>query len=148
MPYKVTNVSLEHQHSLKRRTATRLQMEPIIVGKRLLLRQSVLLSDMQYLINKDILDQCVKDGVITVESTEPTTSLTMPEDVPSIDRSRELPLDSVAVVDGLQEVIPPAPESPSIFPGQLTNTPNSTVTNSPPSGGNYPQRRDDRKRGR
>ncbi len=70
MSYKIINVSLEHQHALKRRMASRIQMEPVIAGERLRLRQSRILTDEQYEINKDLLLQCEKDGVITISNLD------------------------------------------------------------------------------
>lgn len=146
MPYKITNVSLEHQHSLKRRTATRLQMEPLVAGKRLMLRQSITISDEQYEINKADLEQYVKDGIVSVESTMPFVPLRMPE-TPSMGEVRELSTD-VASLDETQD-FPDLATTPSVIPQPpiATNQPNPLVTNPQPSGSSYP-RRDDKKRGR
>ena len=143
MPYKVTNVSLEHQHALKRRTAARMQMEPIVAGKRLLLRQSVTLTDEQYAINKKDLEQFVREGIVTVESTMPFIPLKMPEE--PVDKIGGVPYDYVAVDEPRDST-----EDASIPPPPVTTAapqPSTTVTNLPPSGGNYHQRRDDKKRG-
>lgn len=153
MPYKVTNVSLEHQHALKRRMASRIQMEPIIAGKRLLLRQSITLTDEQYNINKDILVQCLRDGTVTVEPTMPFVPLKMPEALEY--KVRGIPVEGVAFDEVMEfpeeEVVVPAPpiiESSVPSMGPTASKPITTQTNSPPLGGNYhQQRRDDKKRG-
>lgn len=152
MPYKVTNVSLEHQHALKRRMASRIQMEPVIAGKRLLLRQSIVLTDEQYNVNKEILAQCSRDGTVTVESTMPFVPLKMPES--SEDKIRGIPSEVVAfdeVMEFPEEAVAQPPSAVELPPSSETepvvSKPITPQHNSPQSGGNYSQRRDDKKRG-
>jgi len=119
-------------------------MEPMVAGKRLLLRKSIVISDEQYKINKDMLDQCVRNGTLTVESTMPFVPLNMPE-LP------EGEADGAEVPEVPKEPSPdatiPAPAVHS-HPATVQTSQATAQINPPPPGGNYPQRRDDKKRGR
>ena len=69
MPWKLTNVALDPTYAQKRRmaTAARLEMEPVIAGNRLRLRQVVTISDRLYEANKTRIDLFEKMGVLTAE---------------------------------------------------------------------------------
>ncbi len=71
MSWKLTNVSLEPAHAMKRRTAARMEMEPVIGAGRIRLNQSVTISDEVYEASKAKIDLCVKQGVLTAESSAP-----------------------------------------------------------------------------
>lgn len=71
MSWKLTNVSLDPSYAMKRRTAARMEMEPVIGGGRIRLNQSVDISDEAYEVNKARIDLCVEHGVLTAESSAP-----------------------------------------------------------------------------
>lgn len=67
MPIKINNVSLDPAFAMKRRMASRLQMEPVIAGERLRLRQSRTLTDDQVAANVQWLAELERGGVISIE---------------------------------------------------------------------------------
>lgn len=140
MPVKITNVSQDPAYALKRRTASRLQMEPVIAGERLRLRQSRILTDEQAAANTDWLAECERAGVIIVERDGETKVQTQPV---------------LAAPDPQQEgekVIPPPPDavqqpsSPPPPPPAPSETPSTEATTQPLP--NMGHRKDDKKRGR
>lgn len=171
MPYKIINASIHHQHALKRRTATRLYMEPLVAGKRLMLRQSVVISDEQYALNKADIDQYAKDGVVTVEpqgfSLLNIGAINKLEfaDNPTTTQQTELsytltnPTSLEATNDYLNKRYS-EDQLPEVKDAGQTGGWNTNVANIPPitqnqqppqsspSAGNSPQRRDDKKRTR
>lgn len=120
MPVKITNVSLNHEHAMKRRTASRLQMEPVIAGERLRLRSSRILTDEQYEINKKLLEDNVNGGVVKVEildaQGEPTQVLEGKDD-DVLEETAELPVSDVPS----ESSEPPAPPTDASIP--LASTP-------------------------
>jgi outer membrane biosynthesis protein TonB len=75
MPWKITNVSLDAAHAMKRRTAkaARLEMEPVIAGARLRLKKTMTISDDLYEVNKTRLIHFEAQGVITFEKIDKTS---------------------------------------------------------------------------
>ena len=146
MPYKIINASLHHQHALKRRTATRMYMEPLVAGKRLMLRQSVIISDEQYAINKADIDQYVKDGIVTVE---PQVVSSINPDVTKIEFDMDEPKEP-AVTNPPEDVSPPFLGETYILHNNEVQPP--TAPPPPPVQSSPspvpPQRRDDKKRTR
>lgn len=71
MPWNLKNVALDPAYAGKRRIAAKMDMEPVIAGKRIRLRQQVTISDELYEINKVRIDTCVKHGVLTAASSSP-----------------------------------------------------------------------------
>ena len=71
MSWKLTNVSLDPSYAMKRRTAARMEMEPVIGEGRIRLNQSVDISDEAYEVNKARIALCVSQGVLTAESSTP-----------------------------------------------------------------------------
>lgn len=93
MSWKLTNVSLDPVHAMKRRTAPRMEMEPVIGEGRIRLNQSVTISDEAYEVNKARIDLCVAQGVLTAESSAP-----------------------VAAPIAIEEVVAPSPPPPAPEP--------------------------------
>lgn len=151
MPYKITNVSLEHQHTLKRRMASCLQMEPIVAGKRLMLRQSTTITDEQYKINKDNLAKHISDGVLTVEeikSAMPFIPLHMPVVEPEV---KKLPALEQILHKPKTEEVEVIPSPPPVQIPVVQQQVAQTVPNTPNTANRPPQpqqRKDDRNRGR
>jgi outer membrane biosynthesis protein TonB len=71
MSWKLTNVSLNPSYAMKRRTASRMEMEPVIGEGRIRLNQSVEISDEAYEVNKAKITLCVNHGVLTAVSSTP-----------------------------------------------------------------------------
>lgn len=69
MPWNLKNVALDPAYAGKRRMAAKMDMEPVIAGRRVRLRQQVTISNELYEINKDRIDTCVGHGVLTATST-------------------------------------------------------------------------------
>lgn len=72
MPWNLKNVALDPAFAGKRRTAAKMDMEPVIAGTRIRLRQQVTISNELYDVNKDRIDACIKNGVLTAVPTEPS----------------------------------------------------------------------------
>jgi type IV secretory pathway VirB10-like protein len=65
--WKITNTSMDRSKALLHRTAPKLEMEPIVAGKRLRMRQTMTISDHEYEHDKAHLEQHVRAGSIAVE---------------------------------------------------------------------------------
>lgn len=146
MPVKITNVSQDPAYAMKRRTASRLQMEPVIAGERLRLRQSRILTDEQAEANKDWLAECERGGVVTIERDG--------EKVPTLPTAEaKAPVETTAPTDPAPFIAPPpaAGNEPTLKlpplpePTPPSETPSSEAGTQPPPMGH---RRDDKKRGR
>lgn len=142
MPVKITNVSQDPAYAMKRRTASRLQMEPVIAGERLRLRQSRVLTDEQAAANTDWLAECERAGVIIIErdgetklQTQPV--LAVPDPQPEGEKEVPPPPDMVQQPPSIPA--PPPPPAPS-------ETPSTEATTQPLP--NMGHRKDDKKRGR
>ena len=109
MPYKITNVALDHRFAAKRARAQRLQMEPIVAGKRLRLRGSVVLSDKLYEHNKKVLKECCDAGVLTVD---PVGGAPAPKDPPAPAVVEE----PAPVVEEVVEAAPELTPEPEVTP--------------------------------
>lgn len=83
MPYKITNVATDHRFAALRARASRLQMEPIVAGKRLRLRSSVVLSDEQFKHNEANIKKACDDGVITVDNLSGAKAPPKKEETPA-----------------------------------------------------------------
>jgi hypothetical protein len=152
MPVKITNVSLDPAYALKRRQASKLQMEPVIAGDRLRMRQSRVLTDEQVAANKEWLAELERAGVVKMESDQAAAPPSPPAPAPEPpkmekpmkmgeeekdpDRITTAPLPKMSGLPPLDADLPPPPPAPA---SDATEPP-------PPSGGH--SRRDDRKRGR
>jgi hypothetical protein len=81
MPLKITNVALDPAFALKRRMAksARLEMEPLIAGQRLRLRQSMTISDEQFRNNEERLHRYWDMGVIHIEEASDRPSGAAPK---------------------------------------------------------------------
>jgi hypothetical protein len=87
MSWKLTNVSLDPQYAMKRRTASRMEMEPVVAGIRIRLNQSTVISDESYEVNKDKISLCVSHGVLTAENSAPVVE----KKVPVVEKKVEAP---------------------------------------------------------
>jgi len=64
MPYKIWNTALDPSCRLAQRKAAKMQMEPVIAGRRLRLRESMEISDKLFEINKGNIELNKKHGVV------------------------------------------------------------------------------------
>ncbi len=157
MPYKITNVSLDPAYELKRRQASRLQMEPVIAGGRLLLRQSRILTDEQYAANTDWLAENVRNGVLKVEKVDGEGKVTDEKPVtPEPPKVHQEPPPDLTeppppVVPEPPVELPPAPPAPPppLLPTVVTpaGPPPSTEATTQPLP-NVAGRKDNKKQGR
>jgi len=69
MPWNLKNVSLDPAFAARRRSAAKMDMEPVIAGTRIRLRQQVTISDELYEINKVRIAQCIAHGVLTAKES-------------------------------------------------------------------------------
>lgn len=67
MSYKLKNTALDHAKRSLHRVAPRLQMEPVVAGRRLRLRASFVISDEVFEHNKANLELWKKWGVVDWE---------------------------------------------------------------------------------
>jgi hypothetical protein len=67
--YKLTNVATDHRFAMQRRTAPRLQMEPLIGSMRLRLGKSLLIPDAFFERNKVEIEKHKRHGVLAFEQT-------------------------------------------------------------------------------
>ena len=74
MSWKLTNVSLNPAYAMQRRTASRMEMEPVIGDGRIRLNKSVTISDETYEASKAKITLCVAHGVLTAESSAPVSA--------------------------------------------------------------------------
>jgi hypothetical protein len=151
MPCKITNVATDHAYALKRRMAARLEMEPVIAGERLRLRASRILTDEQFLNNKDLIALHERNGVLTSELSEDATKLSFP-DIPAPTKEPDPIKESLDAVvartkSETDTAFPPIPPPPADEPSSTASEEEPTSPPPPPSGA-HPQRKDDKKRGR
>lgn len=147
MPVKITNVSQDPAYAMKRRTASRLQMEPVIAGERLRLRQSRILTDEQAEANKDWLAECERGGVLLIEKDGekkaelPTAEAKAPVETTAPTEPTTFLPPTPAAFEPPPQPVPPPPAFPT--PSTPSEATGEALT--PPSG-HY--RKDDKKRGR
>ena len=67
MPWKITNTVLDPSKAMLQRRAPRMTTEPLIAGKILRLRETLVISDEAYEANKGHIEHCVQQGVISAE---------------------------------------------------------------------------------
>lgn len=70
MPWTLKNVALEAAYAMKRRVAPKMDMEPVIAGQRIRLRQQIVINDELYACNKQRIDKNVGHGVLTATNSE------------------------------------------------------------------------------
>ncbi len=150
---KITNVATDHAYALKRRMASRLEMEPYIAGERLRLRTSRILSDEQYETNKDLIALHENNGVLTSELLGEATKLSFPDVVVPTKTPDPVKEKLDSAVDRARtetnSVFPPVPPPPAPV-AETSNTASEESPPPPPPQGGYPSsfRKDDKKRGR
>ena len=66
MPYTLKNVALDPAFAVKRRTASKMEMEPALAGTRIRLRQTITISDELYERNETRIQQLCDQGVLQV----------------------------------------------------------------------------------
>lgn len=138
MPYKIVNVSLAHEHAMKRRSAAKMHMEPVIAGQRLLLRSSRVLTDEQYNANEARLKEFEAHGVITIH---PMT----------VEKPIEKKVEKKAEPPVMKEKLPPAPPAPPApEPAKSESTPPPASAEVPPPPPPAPEqpRKDGKKQGK
>ena len=67
MSYKIRNTALDHDKRFLHRRAHKMQMEPVLAGRRLRLRSSMVISDENFDHNKANLELYKRWGVVTWE---------------------------------------------------------------------------------
>lgn len=70
---KVTNTALDPSKAMLHRRAFKMEMEPTIAGRRLRLRSSMLLNELQAEVNKEYLKFLEGQGVVSVTKIVPET---------------------------------------------------------------------------
>jgi hypothetical protein len=135
MSYKVWNTALDHSKAILRRRAPKLQMEPIIAGIRLRIRQSMVITDEQYVVNEPnlklykswgVLDFSQIGGeVVVIESPSGPSALPPATETQSITTQHVEEAPPPATIEtpapSAQPVIVPPPlqkESPKVFMNQ------------------------------
>ncbi len=132
MPYKIVNVSLAHEHAMKRRSAAKMHMEPVIAGQRLLLRSSRVLTDEQYMANETRLKEFAAHGVITIHPMKPAEEV-------KVEKKVEPPVKKEA---------PPAPPTPPAPEPAKAETPPASSEALPPPPPPAPEQQQPRKDGK
>lgn len=146
MPVKITNVSQDHAYAMKRRTAARLQMEPVIAGERLRLRSSRVLTDEQVKANVEWLAENERGGVITIEPMGDTPlDVLLPASPPEPVAPLE-PEPPAPELPPLEEVFPPAPPAPPAPPESVPLASSETASSTAPTQPLPVSRKDDKKR--
>lgn len=64
MPYKIWNTMLDHTRRFEQRRAPKMQEAPVIAGRRLRIRTSMILTDFEFSTNRATIELCKKHGVL------------------------------------------------------------------------------------
>ena len=123
MPWSLKNVALDPAYAMQRRVAPKLDMEPVLAGGRIRLRQQITITDEEYAGNVERIASHVKNGVITCtrlgpEDDAPTTEPEPPHDPPPEKTEMEPPAGD-----------PPSPETD----GSDAPSPDSVGTEAAPA---------------
>lgn len=105
MPWNLKNVATDPLRAMGRRMSSKLEMEPVIGGRRIRLRQSITISDKQYEINKTRIERLVKGGVLEAYQEGGPKKKVDQDPEPKVSKS-----DSESVEK--PEATEPAPEPP------------------------------------
>ena len=108
MTWNLKNVALEPAYAGKRRTASKMDMEPVIAGVRIRLRQQITISDEMYETNKVRIAICIKHGVLTAVSSEPDTKPAMKAAPPKVAATPD-PVETPTPEPEPAPELPPAP---------------------------------------
>jgi hypothetical protein len=69
--YKIKNTAMDRSKDFLHRRAPRMRPEPTISGRRLMLNQTMVLTDEQYAHNELLIKELISHGVVEVEMIPP-----------------------------------------------------------------------------
>lgn len=152
MSYKITNTALDHTKRFLHRTASKMQMEPVLAGRRLRIRSSMVISDELFEHNKPNLELYRSWGVLdwkkdgeekatVVEPTVPSESKKDPSLIPPMQPENATPVPESKAAEAAADstggiFAPPASEPPvKASPDAKTQLAKSTFKGKKQEGG-------------
>jgi hypothetical protein len=148
--YKLTNVSTDFRYAAQRRTAPRLQMEPMIGSTKLRMGKSLKISDAHFKRNESSINMHKRHGVLVYEQLsvdDPSQAEAPAIEIagPPVSGENAVVESTAAVVETptpaepVEEVVEVAPPAPPPVPEVVEEKPQPEVRTS--SGGKKDKRR-------